>query len=155
MTRPPLEVADLVRSAGTAFIERNRHWLSWTHLRACSPSHAAARRHWVVTSINVPVVGIAPPSPITVAAIGMARSVRPELVNAGSRHAAAKESLQNSGKFPFHKNLHRDSLNNFDEISRGFCWRKLAETRAARPGEVEHMPVAGPAVGIVGYSYYR
>ena len=33
MTRPPLEVADLVRSAGTAFIERNRHWLRWTHLK--------------------------------------------------------------------------------------------------------------------------
>jgi len=33
MTRPPLEVADLVRSAGTTFIERNRHWLRWTHLK--------------------------------------------------------------------------------------------------------------------------
>ena len=33
MTRPPLEVADLVRSAGTAFIERNRQWLRWTHIK--------------------------------------------------------------------------------------------------------------------------
>ena len=33
MTRPPLEVADLVRTAGTAFIERNRQWLRWTHLK--------------------------------------------------------------------------------------------------------------------------
>src|ERR1700746_1404929 len=33
MTRPPLEVADLVRAAGTAFIERNRQWLRWTHLK--------------------------------------------------------------------------------------------------------------------------
>ena len=33
MTRPPLEVADLVRSAGTAFIERNRRWLRWTHIK--------------------------------------------------------------------------------------------------------------------------
>lgn len=33
MTRPPLEVAALVRNAGTAFIERNRHWLRWTHLK--------------------------------------------------------------------------------------------------------------------------
>src|SRR6266436_3819144 len=31
MSRPPLEVADLIRSAGAAFIERNRHWLSWKH----------------------------------------------------------------------------------------------------------------------------
>jgi hypothetical protein len=33
MSRPPLEVADLVRSAGKAFIERNRQWLRWTHLK--------------------------------------------------------------------------------------------------------------------------
>ncbi|HMD10493.1 MAG TPA: IS91 family transposase [Candidatus Acidoferrum sp.] len=33
MSRPPLEVADLIRSAGTAFIERNRHWLSWQHVK--------------------------------------------------------------------------------------------------------------------------
>jgi hypothetical protein len=28
-----LEVADLVRSAGTAFIERNRAWIRWTHIK--------------------------------------------------------------------------------------------------------------------------
>ena len=33
MTRPPLEVADLIRSAGNAFIERNRQWLRWTHIK--------------------------------------------------------------------------------------------------------------------------
>jgi Putative transposase/Transposase zinc-binding domain len=33
MSRPPLEVADLVRSAGAAFIERHRQWLRWTHLK--------------------------------------------------------------------------------------------------------------------------
>jgi hypothetical protein len=33
MTRPPLEVADLIRTAGTAFLERNRHWLSWKHVK--------------------------------------------------------------------------------------------------------------------------
>ena len=33
MNRPPLEVADLVRTAGTAFIERNRQWLRWTHIK--------------------------------------------------------------------------------------------------------------------------
>jgi hypothetical protein len=33
MNRPPLEVADLVRAAGDAFIERNRHWLSWKHVK--------------------------------------------------------------------------------------------------------------------------
>jgi Putative transposase/Transposase zinc-binding domain len=33
MARPPLEVADLVRAAGDAFIERNRHWLRWKHVK--------------------------------------------------------------------------------------------------------------------------
>jgi hypothetical protein len=33
MSRPPLEVADLVRSAGTAFIARHRRWLRWTHIK--------------------------------------------------------------------------------------------------------------------------
>ena len=34
MARPPLEVADLARAAGEAFIERNRHWLRWKHVKA-------------------------------------------------------------------------------------------------------------------------
>jgi hypothetical protein len=45
MSRPPLEVADLVRAAGDAFIERNRHWLRWKHvkvLRAIARCRTAA-----------------------------------------------------------------------------------------------------------------
>jgi len=33
MSRPPLEVADIIRAAGEAFIERNRHWLRWKHVK--------------------------------------------------------------------------------------------------------------------------
>jgi hypothetical protein len=33
MARPPLEVADLIRAAGDAFLERNRHWLGWKHIK--------------------------------------------------------------------------------------------------------------------------
>src|SRR6266581_9360325 len=33
MSRPLLEVADLVRSAGAAFIGRNRQWIRWTHIK--------------------------------------------------------------------------------------------------------------------------
>src|SRR5262244_354723 len=33
MSRPPLEVADLVRTAGEAFIERNRQWIRWQHVK--------------------------------------------------------------------------------------------------------------------------
>src|SRR6266853_2870559 len=31
--RPPLEVADLVRAAGDAFIERSRKWITWKHVK--------------------------------------------------------------------------------------------------------------------------
>src|SRR6266550_2034209 len=33
MDRPPLEVADLVRAAGDAFIERSRKWITWKHVQ--------------------------------------------------------------------------------------------------------------------------
>jgi hypothetical protein len=45
MSRPPLEMADLIRTAGAAFLERNRHWLSWKHvkvLRAIARCRTAA-----------------------------------------------------------------------------------------------------------------
>ena len=33
MDRPPFEVADLVRAAGDAFIERSRKWITWKHVK--------------------------------------------------------------------------------------------------------------------------
>jgi hypothetical protein len=33
MDRPPLEVADLIRTAGDAFVERNRHGLGWQQVK--------------------------------------------------------------------------------------------------------------------------
>src|SRR6202167_142131 len=33
MSRPPREGADLIRSAGAAFVERNRQWLSWKQVK--------------------------------------------------------------------------------------------------------------------------
>jgi Putative transposase/Transposase zinc-binding domain len=33
MSQPPLEVADLIRSAGAAFVERNRQWIRWKHVK--------------------------------------------------------------------------------------------------------------------------
>ena len=33
MNRPPLEVADLIRAAGDAFIERSRKWITWQHVK--------------------------------------------------------------------------------------------------------------------------
>ena len=33
MSRPPFEVADIIRAHGTSFIKNNRSWLTWLHLR--------------------------------------------------------------------------------------------------------------------------
>jgi Transposase zinc-binding domain len=33
MHRPPFEVADLIRTAGAAFIERNRQWIRRRHVK--------------------------------------------------------------------------------------------------------------------------
>lgn len=33
MTRPPFEVADIIRAHGDSFVDRNRSWLTWLHLR--------------------------------------------------------------------------------------------------------------------------
>ncbi|HET6175787.1 MAG TPA: IS91 family transposase [Candidatus Sulfotelmatobacter sp.] len=33
MSRPPLEVADLIRAAGALFLERNRQWIRWPHVK--------------------------------------------------------------------------------------------------------------------------
>jgi len=33
MSRPPLEVADLIRAAGTTFYQSSRKWFSWLHLK--------------------------------------------------------------------------------------------------------------------------
>src|ERR1700676_4651072 len=33
MSAPPLEVADIIRAAGTAFYERSSQWLTWLHIK--------------------------------------------------------------------------------------------------------------------------
>ncbi|MBI2690056.1 MAG: IS91 family transposase [Acidobacteria bacterium] len=33
MNKPPFEVADIIRAHGNSFVERNRSWLTWFHLR--------------------------------------------------------------------------------------------------------------------------
>jgi len=46
MTRPPLEVADIVRSAGPSFVERNRQWINGQHKRCCRRLCGAVPPHW-------------------------------------------------------------------------------------------------------------
>jgi hypothetical protein len=86
MARPPLEVADLIRAAGDSFIERNRHWLRWKHVKVLLAIRRCRIPHSVDISMSAPVAGIAPPSRITAAVIGIARSVRSLLGTAGSLH---------------------------------------------------------------------
>ena len=76
MSRPPLEVADIIRAAGEAFIERNRHWLRWKRVKVCGPSSGVVLPHSVAISTSAPAADIVPPSRITAAAIATARSVR-------------------------------------------------------------------------------
>ncbi|HEY4356068.1 MAG TPA: IS91 family transposase [Acidobacteriaceae bacterium] len=33
MNKPPFEVADIIRAHGNSFVDRNRSWLTWLHLR--------------------------------------------------------------------------------------------------------------------------
>ena len=33
MTPPALEIADLIRTAGAAFVERSRQWIRWRHVK--------------------------------------------------------------------------------------------------------------------------
>jgi hypothetical protein len=44
MNRPPLEVADLVRAAGRAFIERSRRWINGQHLKVLRHRALSHRR---------------------------------------------------------------------------------------------------------------
>jgi len=55
MSRPPLEVADLIRSAGAGFIERNRQWLSWKHIKVLLALHGVVPLHSAVISISAPL----------------------------------------------------------------------------------------------------
>ena len=86
MDRPPLEVADLVRAAGIAFIERNRSGSAGRISRSCSPLRAAARPCSAAISMSAPVVDIVPPSPITAVVTATAQNARPATANGGSRH---------------------------------------------------------------------
>jgi len=85
MSRPPLEVADLIRSAGAAFLERNpsaqleAHQSTASH---CAVSYRCTRR----SSRSVHPSGIVATISYTAAATDHARSVRPRPGNAGSPH---------------------------------------------------------------------
>ena len=84
MSRPPLEVADIIRAAGDAFIERNRHWLGWKHVKvllAIVRCRTAALGGHLDECMRC---GHRAPSRTTAAETAIARNVRPLLGIAGS-----------------------------------------------------------------------
>jgi len=56
MIRPPLEVADIIRIHGSAFVERHRRWLTVLHRKVL--------RRWAGTLSNV-IIADSEPSPTT------------------------------------------------------------------------------------------
>ncbi len=46
MTRPPWEVADVIRKTGSKFLERYRQSLTWAQVKVLAPLCAAVRRLW-------------------------------------------------------------------------------------------------------------
>jgi len=89
MSRPQLEVADIIRSAGVDFIARNRHGSAGPTLRSCWPSRAVAPPPSAAISISALAADIVPPSRTTAARNRHCpKCVRPVRGNAGSRHVA-------------------------------------------------------------------
>src|SRR6202035_1706249 len=87
MNRPPLEVADLVRAAGDAFIERSRKWISWKHVKvllAIARCRTAALGGHLDECTRCGHRAIS----YTPVEIATARSVRPELANVGWKSVA-------------------------------------------------------------------
>src|SRR5204862_4949802 len=91
MDRPPLEVADLIRAAGDAFIERSRKWITWKHVKvllAIARCRTAALGGHLDECTRCGHRAI----PTTRAEIGTAQSVRQELAIVGSLHVAGSFS---------------------------------------------------------------
>jgi hypothetical protein len=87
MDRPPLEVADLVRAAGDAFIKRSRKWITWKHVKVLLAIAGVAPPHSAAISMSALAADIAP-SPSTRAEIGIAQSARQGLANVGWKSVA-------------------------------------------------------------------
>jgi hypothetical protein len=85
MSRPPLEVADLIRIAGVAFLERNRHCSAGSTLKCCGPLRGVVPPHSAAISMSAPAAVIAP-SLTTLAATATAPSVKRAPAIVGSQH---------------------------------------------------------------------
>jgi hypothetical protein len=84
VTPPALEIADLIRTAGAAFVERNRQWIRRRHVKVLRALRGVVRLRSAGISMTAPAAHIVPRSRITAAVIAIAQSVRPLLANGGS-----------------------------------------------------------------------
>jgi Putative transposase/Transposase zinc-binding domain len=84
MARPPLEVADLICAAGDAFLERNRHWLRWKHIKVLLAIRRCRTAALGGHLDECTRCGYRATISYTAAAIATARSVRPLLGTVGS-----------------------------------------------------------------------
>ena len=83
MTRPPWEVADVIRIAGSRFRERYGASLTWPQVKVL---RAIARCRTAALGGHLDVCtgcDISPGSPTTPVGTGIARSVRPVLAKSG------------------------------------------------------------------------
>ena len=88
MTRPPFEVADIIRAAGSKFIDNNRCWLHGGHLKVLTAIERCRTAALGGHRDRVPTAAINRTSPITRAAIAIARSARPTPATGGLPRAA-------------------------------------------------------------------
>ena len=87
MSRPPLEVADLIRSAGMHSSNEIVLGSTGSISKYCGRFGVVVLPLSAVISMSAGVADIAPPSRITAVAIGIAQSVRPAPGNGGSLRA--------------------------------------------------------------------
>jgi hypothetical protein len=71
----PLELADIVRGAGQAFLEHSRRWITWQHQKVLFAITRCRTAALADIAIAVLTADIQLPSPITLVATGIARDV--------------------------------------------------------------------------------
>ena len=85
MSRPPLEMADIVRCAGQAFLEHSRKWINWQHqkvllaIKRCRTAALGGHRDRCTRTADIL------PSRTTRAETAIARAARATRACAGSR----------------------------------------------------------------------
>ena len=79
-------LADLIRTVGAAFVERNRQWIRWRHVKVLLAIRGDLRLRSVGISMSAHAAHIVLRSRITAAVIAIAQSVRPLLANGGLPH---------------------------------------------------------------------